>query len=136
MAEDLFKGTFLGELAGVIEKNEFQGPGDEVKPEEKSEGEMNQLEKAVWTLSNKKDRLAGMLELKIRFDVSNPSEKEVLLNEMILLKQQAKFLRELMWLIIKERLNLEGKSIGIRGNFTIVSFESDEHPLARLLKFV
>jgi len=136
VSKELFDGTFLGELSGVIEKNEFQDPGDEVKAEEKAEGEMNQLEKAVWTLANKKDRLAGMMELKIRFDTPAMTEKEILLNELILLKHQAKILRELMWLLVKERLNLSGKSIGIRGKFTIVSFESEEHPLSRLFPFL
>lgn len=119
MLKELFENTFLSELQ-EIERGKFIEPNAEARPEDNIVGEMDELEKAIYTLSNKKAKLAGMSVLQLSFESLNSDEKTCLTHAALSLKTQSENLKELMWTLIKDRLNLWDRSIGIRRGFKVV----------------
>lgn len=134
MFTDLIDGTFLAELLTVEDKD----PGKKIEENEEIVGDMTELEKKIYALSNANGKMSGYLALKAMYDLSDGDEHESTLLQAHRLKDQSKCLKDLLWALIWERLNdtIGHRAIGVRKGFRIVAFEGsneDEHPLAKIL---
>jgi len=129
MLERLLKETFLKEL-DEIKPDDFAEPDCDKSASDSGEhvvGEMNDLEKAIYTLMNMKDRFKELALEKLTSGNFSPSEKEKLKYAFYELLAQRNALAELMWAIIRERLNLGDRlAIGVRKKFKVVWFERSE----------
>ena len=73
MLEKLFKETFLKEL-NEIEPADFIEPNDELGPGEHLVGEMNDLEKTIFTLLSRKTELKKLILGKLTSNNLDPDE--------------------------------------------------------------
>ncbi len=109
----LLKETFLREL-DEIGPDDFIEPDWEISPGETIVGEMNDLEKAIATLFYRKSKLKSLIHQRLIFDKPTPTEKEELEYTFFESVGQKDTFYELMWAIIRERLNLYDKAVGLR----------------------
>jgi len=125
MLEKLLEESFFEELEEILKEGQFMEPNAPTRQQDIVVDQMSEIEKAFYTLSNKKAKLAGMSILRLQYENLNDTDKNRLSAAANALKTQADVLRDLMWILIKDRLNLWGKSIGIRDGFRVVWFEDD-----------
>ena len=134
MLEQLLKESFFAELEEVLENKKFIDPNAPPRPQDVVVDQMSELEKAIYTLSSKKAKLAGMSMLRIMYENVSKDDEEKLIKAMKILDAQAKTLNEIMWILIKDRLQLWDKSIGVRSNYLVVWFDDNKDSSARDLK--
>jgi hypothetical protein len=109
---DIFAGTFLGEVAKILAKGKFTEPDEPVAGGEEVIGEMTLLEKAVFHLAVAKIKKIK----KICGGCSHDKGRNVLL-----LKRQVDVLSRFKWTIILERLGIDSNTIiGVRQGYKIV----------------
>jgi len=113
---EIFKGTFIIEVVELLEQKQFNNL-DFASCEEGNEvvGEMTDLEKAIFSLANKKsvehNNMLNELE-----EISDEQHKT-----LRGLRGQVETLKSLCWQIIQDRLNLNGNAIGLSEGCMIVT---------------
>lgn len=86
------------------------------------------LERKLFSLSIKYKKMADMIKMQVNYDAKGEDRKR-LEQEHLDADDIGKALRELMWSLIRERINMEhGVVIGVRENFRIVSFPPTSGP--------
>jgi hypothetical protein len=120
---ELMKGTFLEELSEIkiVEPNsEWDEEEDQVL------GVMNELEKRVYSLGNQYGRAAALVKTQVQFDPMDGDSKTQLAEQHILLKETAHNIRELLWSLLKWRMQTEDKHcLGIRTGFKVIQCKND-----------
>jgi len=115
---ELLNDTFLQELVSI----DYVDPGNEVEEKDTVIGEMNDLEKRLYALLAKYGRMKGHLKIKIRYDNMTSDERKTLIAAHLEMNIISEVLHSLMWALIRIRFG-EEKSLGLRENFLIVSYE-------------
>jgi len=124
--------TFLEQIL-FIGPDDFINPTDIAGPQEKVIGEMNELEKAVYTVFFEKIQLVknrlkdmGIDERNVRFNLEiNNLEKTI---KNLRLMEEVIFFEKLLWLLIGERLRISSiGNLGVRENFTIVKIKPERN---------
>jgi hypothetical protein len=119
--DELLRGTLLYELLDAPEvcPNEATEDGDEVI------GEMTSLERKSYALMAQYIKIAGGIELQIRFNTLSPEDRDLLYEGQANAAMKAKFFSKLMWALIRDRLHQElmgDWSVGVRSEFKVVRF--------------
>jgi len=133
---DLFKGTLLEEL---LEIELFIDPGYRIEPGEKIIGEMTDLEKAVYTLIELRQK-------KIR-NIMEKGEEPVFSNRKLTpvealdkVRKEVETLDQLLWALIEDRLRVWENEVGIREKYKIVLIppkdKTQPPDLSDFLKFI
>ena len=125
----------------MISEDEFVDPTDPIEEGNTVEGIMSLEEKRLYTYTMQLTKRMYALNGDIMFSggTGDTPAKEIMRDEMSSLKAKADIARKLMFNSIQDRLNLWGKSVGIRGEFQVVSWnepESSSNPLSNLKRLL
>ncbi len=125
-AEDI-AGTILEEIFQITEEDISraqktvleQSAQTAVRDGEKRIGAMNDLEKKIFSLLNKKAEYAKGIE-------PNESNHRQVLSELKGIKKDAELLKDLLASQLKKRLKLNGDSVIVRDDFQIVALKGND----------
>lgn len=135
------KGTIVAELLEVMQDGKFSLPDTPVAEGEKVIGEMNDYEKALYTLAEKYQNSVHDIAIRFRGQ-GRPvgrEEEPKLVKQLECYKQRYDLISELMWDSIKIRLVSQADIIapgcGIRSGCKVVLiFKADFDPVEDLIK--
>jgi hypothetical protein len=115
---NIFAGTFLGEVAKILAKGKFTEPDEPVAEGEEVIGEMTLLEKAVFHLVDAQMKEAQ--KICEGCDDTEEDKQSERCRGLQRLTARLKILSELRWALIRERLRIASDSIGVRQGYKIV----------------
>lgn len=120
--EVLFNGTFMEDLG--ISDMKMMDPKADIAKEEGFVGEMNDVEKRVYSLSMTLERMANLLKVETEFGDYDKETSMRTMTKAVILKERAKMLKDLLWCLIGERFPVSSPEFGhgVREGFKIVTF--------------
>ena len=116
------------ELSGVKE-SEFIEPDHPLEKSDQVVGDMSDTAKRLFTLGRLMEKDASQFRLDAHY-CNDEAKKSELAAKSDELAAKATFVRDLMWIGIRDELGLWGKGIGVRPEFKVVTMPdiSDDIP--------